>query len=81
VRCHDDRGRFWAEEKFLVLSQEEEVRIKEALANAVVRRAPPTDRDDVLDCVAVALQSPFKTERLVFVEEDSHDGWRTAGGR
>jgi hypothetical protein len=33
------------------------------------------------DIVAVLLQPTFETERKVLVEEDSHDAWRTAGGR
>jgi len=54
-----------AEEKFLVLRQEEDFWIDQPLPDTVVRRTSPTDRDDVLDLVVVALQLPVQTKREV----------------
>jgi integrase-like protein len=54
-------------------------------AGDVVAMAPTlgrqADGDDQLGVVAVVLQSTFKTQWKVFLEEKSHDAWRTAGGR
>ena len=61
------------------MREEHDLRILEAFADALVRSATPSERDDVVGIPAVRLQNSQQSEREILVEQKSHDTRRGSG--
>ena len=74
-------ARVGSENKKSSSCQEQHLWVAQAFTNSRVRHPAPAERDDVLGLLAIRQQAAEQGEREVFVEQNPHDAWRTAGGR
>ena len=73
ARQDDDRAACPTEQEVLVLSEKHHLIILKSFTDASVRRATPSECDDMLRRQAIVLQAAEQPERKVLVEEDDHD--------